>query len=192
MDSDSSGDELKGLRRNNLDVHRKIEQRLLEIQQEFAAAVQGREAVTAQQEQSFLQCQEYSAPHNQQPAALNAHEAIAAQQGMPQQPQERGLGSHYGIHNSVFIDLPPFASFLHPKQFLNPAGSYAALQTHEAIAGAHGLFEGVSSNVPHDLPPTATGPSLKHSIQFQEPAAPQALKSQQTIAAAHKKPKLEP
>lgn len=59
-------------------------------------------------------------------------------------------------------------------------------------AGAHGLLDGVSSNVPHDLPPTATGPSLKHSIQFQEPAAPQALKSQQTIAAAHKEPKLEP
>lgn len=62
LDSDSSGDELKGLRRNNHDVHRKIEQRLLEIQQEFAAALQVREAVTAQ-EQSFLQCQESSAQH---------------------------------------------------------------------------------------------------------------------------------
>lgn len=171
LDSDSSGDELEGLRRNNLDVHPKIEQRFLEIQQEFAAALQGREAVTAQQEQSFLQCQESSAPHAQQPAALHAHEAI---------------------RNSVFSDLPPFASFLHLKQFQHPAGSYAAPQTHEAIAGAHGSLDGVSSNVPHDLPPTATGPSLKRSIQFQEPAAPQALKSQQTIAAAHKKPKLEP
>ncbi|KAB2596168.1 54S ribosomal protein L12 [Pyrus ussuriensis x Pyrus communis] len=39
-------------------------------------------------------------------AALYAQEAIAARQGMPQQTPEQGIGSYYGIRNSVTCNIP--------------------------------------------------------------------------------------
>ncbi|TQD70509.1 hypothetical protein C1H46_043951 [Malus baccata] len=106
---------------------------------------------------------------------------------MPQQTPERGIGSNYGIRNSVFCDLPPFTSFQ------EPAASYAALQTQKAIAAQGmpeqqqqelGLGWSYGNYVPLDhLPPVL---SLRDSTQFQEPDA--ALHAQEVIAARQSMP----
>ncbi|KAM1630434.1 hypothetical protein FF1_018432 [Malus domestica] len=101
---------------------------------------------------------------------------------MPQQTREQGIGSHYGIRNSVFCDLPPFTSFQ------EPAALYPALQAQEVIA-AQGMPEQQQQELglgwsygnyvrPDHLPPVL---SLQDSTHFQELAA--ALHAQEVIAA---------
>ncbi|CAB4287735.1 unnamed protein product [Prunus armeniaca] len=162
------------------------EQLALKIQ-EFEAFLLGTEAIAAtQEEQEQPQPEQGSffygnyavplVPSLQEPAALHAQEAIAAQQGMPILLQEPGLGSYYGIPNFVpHHHLPPFPSFQPSIQFQEPAASHA-LQAQEAIAAAQGMpqlpqqlelgsFHRIGTYVPRDFPEI---PSLQRLIQFQE------------------------
>ncbi|CAB4318103.1 unnamed protein product [Prunus armeniaca] len=161
------------------------EQLALKIQ-EFEAFLLGTEAIAAtQEEQEQPQPEQGSffygnyavplVPSLQEPAALHAQEAIAAQQGMPILLQELGLGWFCGNY------VPPH----HFIPFQEPCSPHV-LQAQEAIALCS--YYGIHNCVPHrHLLPF---PSFQPSIQFQEPAASYALQAQEAISAAQGTPQL--
>ncbi|XP_020424899.1 uncharacterized protein LOC109950466 [Prunus persica] len=152
------------------------EQLALKIQ-EFEAFLLGTEAIAAtQEEQEQPQPEQGSffygnyavplVPSLQEPAALHAHKAIAAQ-GMPILLQELGLGWFCGNY------VPPH----HFIPFQEPCSPHV-LQAQEAIALCS--YYGIHNSVPHRY--ILPFPSFQPSIQFQEPAATYALQAQQAIA----------
>ncbi|KAM0970340.1 hypothetical protein ACFX2J_018241 [Malus domestica] len=171
FDLDSSGNELEDLRRNILNF------------QEPAAlypALQAQEVIAAQgmpeQQQQELGLASY--------AALQAQEAV---QGMPEK-QELGLGWSYG--NYVPPDLlPPIPSLRGSIQF-QEHDAHHVLQAKKVIATqgipkqpperGPGSYCEIQNSVLNDA---SSFLSFKHSIQLQEPAAPQAQQSQKAIAA---------
>ncbi|KAI5319660.1 hypothetical protein L3X38_039368 [Prunus dulcis] len=160
------------------------EQLALKIQ-EFEAFLLGTEAIAAtQEEQEQPQPEQGSflygnyavplVPSLQEPAALHAQEAIAAQ-GMPILLQELGLGWFCGNY------VPPH----HFIPFQEPCSPHV-LQAQEAIALCS--YYGIHNSVPHRY--ILPFPSFQPSIQFQEPAATYALQAQEAIFAAQGMPQL--
>lgn len=96
--------------------------------------------------QPSIQFQEPAASH-----ALQAQEAIAAAQGMPQLPQQLELGSFHGIGTYVPHYFPAIPSLQRSIQF------------QEQPELDLGSFDGTGNYVPPALPPV---PSLRNLIQI--------------------------